>query len=83
MRQESSRTILRQEQTVAALQIQIRARRYVAAVEALYEARRCWHRLDAALVEQKDPAAALAQAWEILPQLDGAIADATASLLRR
>jgi hypothetical protein len=40
------------------------------------------HDLGVALVELKDPAAALAQAWEILPQLDGAIADATDSLLR-
>ena len=55
------------------LRIQIRADRFAQAVHALEQARRCWHRMDAALVVMKpheDLVPEAVAAWEALGELD-------------
>ena len=69
---------------MADLQVSVAATRFVDAVAALRLARRCWHRLDAALVEMphKKKTAQWEAAWEAIRVLDHAIADATDDLLQ-
>jgi hypothetical protein len=67
---------------MSALQISIRAQRYVDALHALQKARRSWQNLDAELVRlKKRRDFDIAPAWEELHRLDQAIARATHSLL--